>query len=145
MEFLFLNDKYALRFGEDEVPYLNHRLNMLFGESVTKKGEVTADHIAGERDLESEWREDMVLDGWILSVYPPKGESMKFIKCFGDYDVTVRAINSATGIYEMVTIDVVEAVEILRDLAAFIASRPQSQNASIENGFEVYRVSDGLF
>jgi len=132
MEFLFLNDEYALRFGEDEVPYLKHRLNMLFGESITKKGEVTAEHIAGERNLDLEWREDMVLDGWILSIYPPKGESMKFIKCFGDYDVTVRAINLAKGKCEMVTVDVVEAVEIIRDLAAFIA---KSQVPFIENGF----------
>ena len=132
MEFLFLNDEYALRFGEDEVPYLNHRLNMLFSESITKKGEVTAEHITGERNLDLEWREDMVLDGWILSIYPPKGESMKFIKCFGDYEVTVRAINLAKGTCEMVTVDVVEAVEILRDLAAFIA---KSQVPFIENGF----------
>ena len=139
-----MNDEYALRFSEDEVSYLNEKLDILFAESITQKGEVTADHIAGDRDLEFEWREDMCLDGWILSIFPPKGDSMKFIKCFGDYDVTIRAINVSTGDYDMFKVDVVEAVEILEKFALFLQP-PPSPSVSIENGFERYRVSDGLF
>ena len=139
-----MNDEYALRFSEDEVPYLNDKVSMLFAESIAEKGEVTADHIAGDRDLELEWREDMYLDGWILSIFPPKGDSMKFIKCFGDYDVTIRAINVSTGGYDMFKVDVVDAVDILEKFALFLQPLP-SPSVSIENGFEVYRVMDGLF
>ena len=139
-----MNDEYALRFSEDEVPYLNDKVSMLFAESIAEKGEVTADHIAGDRDLELEWREDRYLDGWILSIFPPKGDSMKFIKCFGDYDVTIRAINVSTGGYDMFKVDVVDAVDILEKFALFLQPLP-SPSVSIENGFEVYRVMDGLF
>jgi hypothetical protein len=61
MEFLFL-DKYVLRFEEDELPYLNDKLEVLLTDSITDKGEITPEHITGERDIDEEWREDMYLD-----------------------------------------------------------------------------------
>lgn len=134
MEFLFLNDKYLLKFEEDELPYLEEKLDRLFTESISQKGEVTADHIAGERDIDEEWREDMYLDGWILSIYPAKGQTMMFVKCFGEYEVTVRAIVAETGEYESFLMDVVDAVEVLEDFSIFVRP-PLSPSVSIENGF----------
>lgn len=134
MEFLFLNDKYLLKFEEDEVPYLDDKLDRLFTESISQKGEITADHIAGERDIDAEWREDMYLDGWILSIYPRVGQTMMFIKCFGEYDVTVRAIVAETGEYESFLMDVLDAVEVLEDFSIFVRP-PLSPSVSIENGF----------
>jgi hypothetical protein len=134
MEFLFL-DKYVLRFEEEELFYLNDKLEVLFTDSIADKGEVTPEHITGERDIEAEWREEMSLDAWILSVYPRAGQTMVFIKCFGEYDVTVRAIVAETGEYETFKIDVVDAVEILEDFATFIGP-PPSPSLSVENGFD---------
>jgi hypothetical protein len=134
MEFLFLNDKYLLKFEEDEIPYLEEKLDRLFTESISQKGEITADHIAGERDIDEEWREDMYLDAWILSIYPTKGQTMMFVKCMGEYDVTVRAIVAETGEYESFIMDVVDAVEVLEDFSIFVRP-PLSPSISIENGF----------
>ena len=135
MEFLFLNAEYALRFDEDELPYLNDKLNILFGQQITRKGELTAEHITGERDIEQEWRDDMYFDGWILSIFPETGQTMMFVKCAGEYDVTVRAIAVDTGQYETLILDVVEAVEILQDFALFVGP-PPSPSGSFENGFD---------
>ena len=121
MEFLF-RDKYVLRFDAEELPYLNEKLDMLFAES-----------ISGEGNSEAEWRDDMSLDTWILSIYPPTGLSMMFIKCMGEDDVTVRAINTEKNIYDTFRMDVVEAVGVLREFSAFVGP-PAAM--SIENGFE---------
>ena len=114
---------------------MNDKLEVLFTDSITDRGEVTPEHITGERDIQDEWREEMSFDAWILSVYPRAGRTMVFIKCFGEYDVTVRAIVAETGEYETFKIDVVDAVEILEDFATFIGP-PPSPSVSVENGFD---------
>ena len=134
MEFLFLNDKYLLTFEEDELPYLEEKLDRLFTESIAQKGEIAAEHIAGERDIDEEWREDMYLDAWILSIYPRVGQTMIFVKCMGEYNVTVRAIVAETGEYETFLMDVIDAVEVLEDFSLFVRP-PLSPSVSFENGF----------
>jgi len=133
MEFIF-RGKYALRFDEMEVDYLHEKLEVIFLLSSTPKGEITADHISGDRDIIAEWREDMFLDSWILTIYPRAGQTMLFVKCAGEDNVTVRAINIDTEQYETFEMDVVEAIEILEELSTFVR-QSNSQSSSIENGF----------
>ena len=133
MEFLFL-DKYVMRFNEEERLFVSEKLETMFSESVSGRGVVTADHIAGDVEVDDEWRDAMYLDNWILSIYPPEGQSMVFIKCMGESEVMVRAINEHTNAYETMTLDVVEAVEILMELEKFVRRSPPPSPA-IENGF----------
>lgn len=133
MEFVF-RGKYALRIDQLEVDYLNTKLNNILAVNVTPKGEVTADHICGERDIDEEWREGMFLDSWILTIYPTTGQTMLFVKCLGENNVTVRAINTETHKYETFEMDVVETIDVLRDLSEFIR-QSNSQPNPVENGF----------
>jgi len=133
MEFIF-RGKYALRFDETEVDYLKGKVESILVLSITPRSEITADHISGDRDITEEWREDMFLDSWILNIYPIAGQTMLFVKCAGEDNVTVRAINIDTEQYEMFDMDVVEAVDILQELCDFIR-QSNSQNSAIENGF----------
>ena len=121
MEFNF-NEHYVIELDLDNIASLQTKLdNVLSRVSVADPSENNKiEYITGERSQREDENNEMYFDTWDISIFCGN-ERSRFVKNFGDSATYICAKNIHTQNYEEFTMDVSDAVEVLRDLAVHLS------------------------
>lgn len=106
----------------DDIVSLQTKLdNVLSRVSVADPSEKNRiEYITGERSQRDDENNEMYLDNWNISIYCGN-ERSRFVKNTGDSATYICAKNIYTQNYEEFTMDVSDAVDVLRSLAVHVS------------------------
>lgn len=121
MNFNF-NENYSIEIDIQDADLLQTKLATILNSvsTVSPSEETQVAYITGERDPTEDANEEMCMDSWFLSIYSPNNERNCLTKIIGDSTTYVRAKNDITGHFEEFTMDVSEAVDVLREMLEFL-------------------------
>jgi hypothetical protein len=129
MDFNF-NEHYAIELDSDNIASLQTKLDNVLSKvstlNISDKTQI--EYITGEKSQRDDENSEMYHDSWTISIYCGN-ERSRFVKNIGDSATYICAINIHTQNYEEFTMDVSDAVEVLRDLAAHLASPVKTDSA----------------
>jgi hypothetical protein len=121
------NENYSIEMNTEDADSLRTKLATILDSvsTVSPSEETQVAYITGERDPTEDANEEMCMDSWFLSVYSLNNERNCLTKTIGDTTTYVRAKNNITGNYEEFTMDVSDAVDVLRDMLTFIQKKKE--------------------
>jgi hypothetical protein len=124
MDFNF-NEHYVIELDSDNIASLQMNLDNVLSKvstlNISDKTQI--EYITGEKSQRDDENSEMYHDSWTISIFCGN-ERSRFVKNIGDSATYICAKNIHTQNYEEFTMDVSDAVEVLRDLAASLTPSP---------------------